>query len=69
VAWAVTRVVVMVTALIAASTAESNTSVAPRPAMWPQPHRSGPSVTPSSETRVDSINTRIAVLLFEWLIG
>src|SRR6266568_2990472 len=32
-------------------------------------HRSGASMTPSSETRVDSISLRIVVLLLEWLIS
>jgi hypothetical protein len=31
-------------------------------------HRSGASMTPSSETRVDSISLRIVVLFLEWLI-
>jgi hypothetical protein len=32
-------------------------------------HRSGASMTPSSETRVDSISLRIVILLLEWLIS
>jgi len=32
-------------------------------------HRSGAPVTPSSETRVDSISLRIVVLFLKWLIS
>jgi hypothetical protein len=32
-------------------------------------HRSGASVTPSSERRVGSVSLRIVVLFLEWLIS